>query len=145
MPAAAKTPFSSKNPATIAKTVGAGSFAGNAGVQQGGEVVCPLFNSDGSQCRKKCVGNFAYRSICEHIRRAHPDNWIPKLPASPETFAKMVGLNPRGANGALQHHSHNIVRKPTMPSSVRKPSKREFRPQLLPLRNTKATTVQSVS
>ncbi|KAI5776474.1 hypothetical protein EDC01DRAFT_462795 [Geopyxis carbonaria] len=129
MPAAAKTPFSSKNPATIAKSVGAGGYSASSGLQQGGEVVCPLFNSDGSQCRKKCVGNFAYRSICEHIRRAHPDNWIPKLPASPETFAKMVGLTPRLNAGSysssaatpLQQHHNGVVRKPT--PAARKSSK----------------------
>ena len=68
MPAAAKTPFTSKNPATIAKNVGAGNYAGSLGVQQGGEVVCPLFNSDGSQCRKKCVGVCLYVSMLRHLK-----------------------------------------------------------------------------
>jgi hypothetical protein len=146
-----KTPFSSKNPATIAKSFSTGSSHPQGVV---GEVVCPLFNSDGSQCRKKCVGvssnileldtfytlesaeadwraqNFAYRSICEHIRRAHPDNWIPKLPASPETFAKMVGMAPRNnnpglqmGNGMMHHVPVQQMRKPTV---ARKPSKRKF-------------------
>jgi hypothetical protein len=119
MPAIGKTPFSSKNPATITKGFTGGVLNSPGAV---GEVICPLTNSDGSQCRKKCVGNFAYRSICEHIRRAHPDNWIPKLPASPETFAKMVGLMPRNnmENGMVSHVSiapsprkhANITRKP---------------------------------
>lgn len=124
MPPITKTPFSSKNPATAAKSFSPG--APPQGVV--GEVVCPLFNSDGSQCRKKCVGNFAYRSICEHIRRAHPDNWIPKLPASPETFAKMVGMIPRNGNpsgvqmggGMIHHVPVQQMRKPTV---ARKPSK----------------------
>ncbi|KAI5799132.1 hypothetical protein DFH27DRAFT_85164 [Peziza echinospora] len=58
------------------------------------EVVCPLPNPDGSGCRKKCSGTFAYRSICEHIRRAHPDHWIPRLPASAESFRKMIETPP---------------------------------------------------
>jgi len=50
-----KAPFCSKNPATIAKSFSSsGSSHGTQGAV--GEVVCPLFNSDGSQCRKKCVG-----------------------------------------------------------------------------------------
>jgi len=54
MPAAAKSPLNSKNPATVAKKMYAGSgIVGNGGH---GEVVCPLFNADGSICRKKCVG-----------------------------------------------------------------------------------------
>lgn len=70
--------------------------------------------------------NFAYRSICEHIRRAHPDNWIPKLPASAETFAKMVSLSSRGS---ILTGGFPLVRKP-VPSSLssvyRKTSKRKL-------------------
>ncbi|KAF8416844.1 hypothetical protein EV426DRAFT_396170 [Tirmania nivea] len=58
------------------------------------DVVCPLPNLDGSACRKRCSGTFAYRSICEHIRRAHPEHWIPKLPASAESFHKMIQTPP---------------------------------------------------
>ncbi|KAL7276696.1 hypothetical protein RUND412_000313 [Rhizina undulata] len=124
MPVAAKAPLSSKNPATVAKKIagGTGSGAIVGGAQQtGGEVVCPLLNDDGSICRKKCVGNFAYRSICEHIRRAHPDNWIPKLPASPETFAKMVSMTPK-VNVTT---GFNHVRRP-VPAPMPKKVKREF-------------------
>ena len=31
-----------------------------------------------------------YRSMQEHIRRAHPDYYIPKLPATEESFQLMV-------------------------------------------------------
>jgi hypothetical protein len=75
-----------------------------------------------------CIQNFAYRSICEHIRRAHPDNWIPKLPASPETFAKMVGLMPRNnmENGMVSHVS--IAPSPRKHANItRKPAKRKFK------------------
>lgn len=58
--------------------------------------------------------NFAYRSICEHIRRAHPDNWIPKLPASAETFAKMVSLSSRGG---ILAGGYPLARKP-VPSAL---------------------------
>ena len=61
-----KTPFCSKNPATIAKGFSsAGSGHGTQGAV--GEVVCPLLNSDGSQCRKKCIGvswPTAHISLC---------------------------------------------------------------------------------
>ena len=80
------------------------------------EVVCPLTNQDGSNCRKRCLGGESldvptleeqqparlnttladkcvekrYRSMQEHIRRAHPDYYIPKLPATEESFQLMV-------------------------------------------------------
>ncbi|EXJ63860.1 hypothetical protein A1O7_00195 [Cladophialophora yegresii CBS 114405] len=58
------------------------------------EVVCPLFNQDGSQCRKRCIGEKRYRSMQEHIRRAHPDHYIPKLPATEESFQLMINTPP---------------------------------------------------
>ncbi|CAG8017291.1 unnamed protein product [Penicillium nalgiovense] len=54
------------------------------------EVVCPLKNNDGSNCRKRCLGEKRYRSMQEHIRRAHPSHYIPKLPATEESFLMMV-------------------------------------------------------
>jgi hypothetical protein len=54
------------------------------------EVVCPLKNNDGSNCRKRCLGEKRYRSMQEHIRRAHPNHYIPKLPATEESFLMMV-------------------------------------------------------
>ncbi|RPB00771.1 hypothetical protein L873DRAFT_1827467 [Choiromyces venosus 120613-1] len=116
MPAAAKAPLNSKNPATVAKKI----YAGGGIVSNGGhgEVMCPLFNADGSICRKKCVGNFAYRSICEHIRRAHPDNWIPKLPASPETFAKMVNLPSRGLTANAVNAQFHMRKPQHMPAAA---------------------------
>ncbi|KAJ5102693.1 hypothetical protein N7532_003222 [Penicillium argentinense] len=129
------------------------------------EVVCPLKNNDGSNCRKRCLGvsvpfpptlqrrpaeaaavlarraplsgawrappiavrtldaagnlcstagvelekkglSFVrnlivispqekrYRSMQEHIRRAHPNHYIPKLPATEESFLLMVNTPP---------------------------------------------------
>lgn len=86
------------------------------------EVVCPLTNQDGSQCRKRCIGvrpphsrplatlrvgihhltqwltptqqEKRYRSMQEHIRRAHPDFYIPKLPATEESFQLMITTPP---------------------------------------------------
>jgi hypothetical protein len=54
------------------------------------EVVCPLKNNDNSNCRKRCLGEKRYRSMQEHIRRAHPNHYIPKLPATEESFLMMV-------------------------------------------------------
>ncbi|TQS39023.1 hypothetical protein Golomagni_00455 [Golovinomyces magnicellulatus] len=54
------------------------------------EVMCPLRNQDGSGCRKRCLGEKRYRSMQEHIRRAHPQNYIPKLPATEESFRLMI-------------------------------------------------------
>ncbi|KAF2427673.1 hypothetical protein EJ08DRAFT_720684 [Tothia fuscella] len=58
------------------------------------EVVCPLKNHDGSACRKRCLGEKRYRSMQEHIRRAHPGHYIAKLPATEESFALMVNTPP---------------------------------------------------
>lgn len=58
------------------------------------EVVCPLANQDGSSCRKRCLGEKRFRSMQEHIRRAHPDHYIPKLPATEESFLLMVDTPP---------------------------------------------------
>jgi hypothetical protein len=35
-----------------------------------------------------------YRSMQEHIRRAHPDHYIPKLPATEESFQLMISTPP---------------------------------------------------
>ena len=35
-----------------------------------------------------------YRSMQEHIRRAHPDHYIPKLPATEESFQLMITTPP---------------------------------------------------
>ncbi|KAG8428350.1 hypothetical protein J3459_004013 [Metarhizium acridum] len=58
------------------------------------EVVCPLRNQDGSSCRKRCIGEKRYRSMQEHIRRAHPEHYIPKLPATEESFLLMINSPP---------------------------------------------------
>ncbi|KAF2813664.1 uncharacterized protein BDZ99DRAFT_485835 [Mytilinidion resinicola] len=57
-------------------------------------VVCPLKNHDGSGCRKRCTGEKRYRSMQEHIRRAHPEHYISKLPATEESFTLMVNTPP---------------------------------------------------
>ncbi|KAF3803071.1 hypothetical protein GCG54_00009768 [Colletotrichum gloeosporioides] len=71
------------------------------------EVVCPLRNQDGSSCRKRCIGKREsssdtvgapqekrYRSMQEHIRRAHPEHYISKLPATEESFLLMINTPP---------------------------------------------------
>ncbi|KAF2144604.1 uncharacterized protein K452DRAFT_245592 [Aplosporella prunicola CBS 121167] len=58
------------------------------------EVVCPLRNQDGSSCRKRCLGEKRFRSMQEHIRRAHPEHYISKLPATEESFILMVNTPP---------------------------------------------------
>lgn len=35
-----------------------------------------------------------YRSMQEHIRRAHPEHYIPKLPATEESFLLMINTPP---------------------------------------------------
>jgi hypothetical protein len=58
------------------------------------EVVCPLRNQDGSSCRKRCIGEKRFRSMQEHIRRAHPEHYIAKLPATEESFLLMISTSP---------------------------------------------------
>ncbi|PIA97264.1 hypothetical protein CB0940_05576 [Cercospora beticola] len=76
------------------------------------EVVCPLRNQDSSACRKRCLGEKKYRSMQEHIRRAHPEYYIPKLPATKESFELMITSPPHerpaiDPNHANHHHSHS--------------------------------------
>ena len=83
--------------------------------QESQQVICPLKNQDGTNCRKRCVGvslllaitavdlrwllmcfgqEKRFRSMQEHIRRAHPDHYIPKLPATEESFQVMINTPP---------------------------------------------------
>ncbi|KAK0765661.1 hypothetical protein N5P37_001599 [Trichoderma harzianum] len=82
------------------------------------EVVCPLRNQDGSSCRKRCIGEKRYRSMQEHIRRAHPEHYISKLPATEESFLLMISTPPQdrrqneGTPSATQsfHDRHSFYR-----------------------------------
>ncbi|KAK3693876.1 hypothetical protein B0T22DRAFT_496509 [Podospora appendiculata] len=77
------------------------------------EVVCPLRNQDGSSCRKRCIGEKRYRSMQEHIRRAHPEHYIAKLPATEESFLLMINTPPsdrpqtQPSSGQSPHGSQN--------------------------------------
>ncbi|EME39999.1 hypothetical protein DOTSEDRAFT_74758 [Dothistroma septosporum NZE10] len=83
------------------------------------EVQCPLANQDGSLCRKRCLGEKRYRSMQEHIRRAHPEYYLPKLPATKESFELMItsppherpDIDPNHANHH-NHHQHNVSQHP---------------------------------
>ncbi|KAI0136440.1 hypothetical protein BJ170DRAFT_11341 [Xylariales sp. AK1849] len=78
------------------------------------EVVCPLRNQDGSSCRKRCIGEKRYRSMQEHIRRAHPEHYISKLPATEESFLLMISTPPQDRaqlqqnSGGPPHGSHAV-------------------------------------
>ncbi|OJJ47987.1 hypothetical protein ASPZODRAFT_64460 [Penicilliopsis zonata CBS 506.65] len=79
------------------------------------EVVCPLKNNDGSNCRKRCLGEKRYRSMQEHIRRAHPNHYIPKLPATEESFLLMVNTPPDqrahlSPPDPISRHAHDLDR-----------------------------------
>ncbi|KAI1107885.1 hypothetical protein F4804DRAFT_328912 [Jackrogersella minutella] len=69
------------------------------------EVVCPLRNQDGSSCRKRCIGEKRYRSMQEHIRRAHPEHYISKLPATEESFLLMINTPPSDRSQSQAHNS----------------------------------------
>ncbi|KAF4950673.1 hypothetical protein FGADI_8077 [Fusarium gaditjirri] len=85
------------------------------------EVVCPLRNQDGSSCRKRCIGEKRYRSMQEHIRRAHPEHYISKLPATEESFLLMINTPPSerrpldqtsAPNAQGLYHSHSSLPPP---------------------------------
>lgn len=73
---------------------GSSTPTGNINGLNGGteldEVICTVPNNDGSACGKRCTGPKRYRSVQEHIRRAHPDNYLPGLPATEASFHAMV-------------------------------------------------------
>ncbi|KAI1414831.1 hypothetical protein F5Y13DRAFT_178688 [Hypoxylon sp. FL1857] len=70
------------------------------------EVVCPLRNQDGSSCRKRCIGEKRYRSMQEHIRRAHPEHYISKLPATEESFLLMINTPPQDRSQVQNSTGH---------------------------------------
>lgn len=87
---------------------GSSTPSGNQANGGGAEVVCPLHNPDGSICGKRCNGAKPYRSMQEHIRRAHPDRYLPGLPANEESFQAMVDtegilctITVTGTNGTI--------------------------------------------
>lgn len=67
-------------------------------------VVCPLPLPDGTICSKRCFGEKRYRSMQEHIRRAHPPYYIPGLHANEESFQRMTSSAP-GATATPQQGS----------------------------------------
>lgn len=71
------------------------------------EVVCPLLMKDGSVCGKRCFDGKAYRSMQEHIRKAHPLHYIPGLHANEESFRLMVNKQP---GEGLQGPEYQVVR-----------------------------------
>ncbi|CAJ2501452.1 Uu.00g043050.m01.CDS01 [Anthostomella pinea] len=71
------------------------------------EVVCPLRNQDGSSCRKRCIGEKRYRSMQEHIRRAHPEHYISKLPATEESFLLMINTPPSDRSQVQNSNSNS--------------------------------------
>jgi len=79
------------------------------------EVVCPLYNQDHSSCRKRCIGEKRYRSMQEHIRRAHPEHYIAKLPATEESFLLMINTppseKPQNLGTPNQHSQQNRTPK----------------------------------
>jgi hypothetical protein len=89
----------------------------NTAPPQTAEVVCPLKNSDGTHCRKRCVGDKRYRSMIEHVRRVHSEHYIPKLPATEDSFALMVNTPPserpqHQQQQALQQSPQNALSGP---------------------------------
>lgn len=71
---------------------GCATPTGHSNIDSGADlvVVCPLHLADGKPCAKRCHGARRFRSIQEHIRRAHPSRWIPTLPATEASFRMMV-------------------------------------------------------
>lgn len=53
--------------------------------------ICSLLNKDdGKPCGKRCDGPHRWRSMQEHIRRAHPERYLPNLSAEESSIQAMV-------------------------------------------------------
>lgn len=53
--------------------------------------ICTLLNKDDSKpCGKRCDGPHRWRSMQEHIRRAHPERYLPNLSAEESSIQAMV-------------------------------------------------------
>ncbi|KAK6526590.1 hypothetical protein TWF694_005172 [Orbilia ellipsospora] len=86
----------------MSRTTSAEPHVAGGPVDPDGEVICPLIRPDGRRCLKKCTGERRYRSMQEHIRRAHPDDYVPRLSATKDSFERMIrnaALNPNTSNG----------------------------------------------
>jgi hypothetical protein len=91
------------------------------------EVVCPLRNQDGSSCRKRCIGEKRYRSMQEHIRRAHPEHYISKLPATEESFLLMINSPPSDRPSSASQSMTSTSEPPaTSQSDVCSPFVKDF-------------------
>ncbi|RVD81442.1 uncharacterized protein DFL_009306 [Arthrobotrys flagrans] len=87
----------------MSRTTSAEPHVAGGPVDPDGEVICPLIRPDGRRCLKKCTGERRYRSMQEHIRRAHPDDYVPRLSATKDSFDRMV------RNAALNATTANIL------------------------------------
>ncbi|CAF9914820.1 MAG: hypothetical protein GOMPHAMPRED_008294 [Gomphillus americanus] len=87
--------------------------------QESQQVICPLKNQDGTNCRKRCLGEKRFRSMQEHIRRAHPDHYIPKLPATEESFQAMINTAPSARPAPASTPSQHYLNTSTSPDSGR--------------------------
>lgn len=91
----------------------AGSSSSGGEAEQ--ELICPLTNGDGSECRKRCLGEHQYRSMQEHIRRAHPDRYIPVLAATWESLQLMTDIRSAYSHGVVTVSDDDVTS--TVPSS----------------------------
>jgi len=82
------------------------------------EVICSLKNSDGTHCRKRCTGDKRYRSMIEHVRRVHSEHYIPKLPATEESFNLMVNTPP---SDRPQQPRQQALQQQTPPNAGQRP------------------------
>ncbi|ROW11177.1 hypothetical protein VMCG_01156 [Cytospora schulzeri] len=95
------------------------------------EVVCPLLTKDGSTCGKRCFDGKAYRSMQEHIRKAHPLHYIPGLHANEESFRMMVNKQPgEGPQGS----EYQVVRPAdlSLPVPKKQPAVKKAKKSITP-------------
>ncbi|KAK6360034.1 hypothetical protein TWF696_001154 [Orbilia brochopaga] len=106
----------------MSRTTPAEPHVAGGPVDPDGEVVCPLIRPDGRRCLKKCTGERRYRSMQEHIRRAHPDDYVPRLSATKDSFERMIrgaALHPGASGGLSQLPNGSMAGGPPSPSRGR--------------------------
>lgn len=103
---------------------------------KGGPVVTCILptKDDEPPCTKVCMGDKAYRSIIEHARRAHPDQYIKTPSSSKEGWLAILRHNGLSASAMQRSVSDDSSSSP--PSSNSPTVQRQSPPRQLPTTST---------
>lgn len=103
-------------------------------------VDCPLPRSDGRPCTKHTFGEKRWRSLQEHIRRAHPNYYQSGLNATEESIMKMV--KDAGFTMAPPRRSKKIAKAKTKQKVLERPRQQRVLPAEVTASSTEVSALQ---